>query len=374
MINTVDCFAERFGKSMHLFVQGDPRLKVFQAAAGGIGVFGTIALAAWQVFVSLALMVLTSTLSAVQLWSYTVYVIPGAGKLAFHLLQYTRIPHNAIPIETVAPWVSIEERFGLTALLVAFVAWGALPTLVMGGVAKWYNSAADFPVVVHSLVLVCEAYSLLYLRSKFSIAVFPRWFGLCFMGCSLYALSFDYNGYWGLAILTTTVWMLALMAYLCLEHEIIAVIHGQLTQTKPRDYHFPVVVGLQNGAAPPLHTLFQLYSHLRVRYTEEARMHIEGTMQHRTQAGIWLGAEAEDARVEVVQEAADQQEEAEIQPEEDRQEDDFAPAVADAEGAEEVEMEGYRHEEPAAAAGDPGGGGGAQQAAANRKPAVPDVD
>ena len=43
------------------------------------------------------------------------------------------------------------------------------------------------------------------------------------MSCSCYALAFDYNGYWGLAILTLTMWMLAVATYLWLEYEILAV-------------------------------------------------------------------------------------------------------------------------------------------------------
>ena len=60
MINTVDCFAERYGMSMHLFVQGEQQLKVYQAASAPLGVFGTLGMVSWQLFVSFSLMVLAS--------------------------------------------------------------------------------------------------------------------------------------------------------------------------------------------------------------------------------------------------------------------------------------------------------------------------
>ena len=177
-------------------------------------------------------------------------------------------------------------------------------------------------------------------------------------------------------------------------------IHGTVTQSKPREFSFPVVVGLQNGAAPPLHTLFQLYSHLRMRYTEEGRMTVEGTFRHRTQAqqpraapwnltlpahiqaGIWLGAQAEDAAVEVVQGGenegpeAESEDEADVEEEEGAQQQDFAPVAADDDQGQGVEMDAFEgRRTPSAAAEEeaPGAPTGAPQAAA-RKAHIPDVD
>jgi len=312
---------------MHLYIKGQTALKAFTAAPESPGFIIRVFTGFWRLLVSLCLLVLTSGLAMAQLWSYTVYVIPGAGNAAFQFLSWLNLTENVVPIETFAPWVSIEPHFGLTAWFAAIMSWAILPTLSMGGASKWYGSALEFPVMLHSLVLGCEAFSLISLRSRISIAFFPRIFTFGFLYCSLYALAFDYNGYWGLAILTFGAVMMAVGAFFWCKEEIPALLNSRLSNSKPREFSFPVVVGLQNGAAPPLNTLFQLQSPLHMSYTEEGRMRIEGPVGA-AQAGVWLNTTVaeENAPIEVVQEDREDAEDVDVD-------------VDDNEEGEEVEEE-----------------------------------
>jgi len=334
MVNTVDCFAERYSVNMHLALPNTRTPKSYRAAVPGPGILSRLATAVWRACIITAAFFLSSILAAAQLWSYTVYVIPAAGKLAFSALERFNAAQNVVSIATVAPWVASDNYLYSNTIALAITTWAILPTLLITAAGKWYGGAPELPVILHAVTLAAEAYTLISLRTRWAVQYFPRLFAIGFYVTNGYAMAFDYNGYWGTAAVAFAMWVVAWAAYFWLVHEIPAIYAGRLAASKPREFNFPVVLGMNNGAAPSLYGLIQFRPALRLHYTETGRMLIRSSQPSRLRPGVWHD---ETAPQNIHQHQGEEDRESEQ--EEDQAQEENQPAGDGSDGVENPEQQ-----------------------------------
>lgn len=200
----------------------------------------------------------------------------------------------------------------ITAL--AITTWAILPTLLITAAA--------------------EAYTLISLRTRWAVQYFPRLFAIGFYVTNGYAMAFDYNGYWGTAAVAFAMWVVAWAAYFWLVHEIPAIYAGRLAASKPREFNFPVVLGMNNGAAPSLYGLIQFRPALRLHYTETGRMLIRSSQPSRLRPGVWHD---ETAPQNIHQHQGEEDRESEQ--EEDQAQEENQPAGDGSDGVENPEQQ-----------------------------------
>merc|ERR1711934_93141 len=117
---------------------------------------------------------------------------------------------------------------------------------------------------------------------------------------------------------------------------------GGLTAVKPREYNYPIILGLSNGAAPPGYLFLQFLPALRLHFSETGRMVIQSASRSDIRPGIWH--EVDDANageVHAVEEV--EQERAEEEEGEERGQEEGVGEGADDDGEGSSDHEDNNH-------------------------------